>query len=68
MNPTMTNTQAQQLTPWQVYLTLSESATEAYNKADRKKPCSSEWWEQVGRGKAYREAAILMLESITKQC
>ena len=64
----MTNTQAQQLTPWQVYLTLSESADKASQIADKKILCSSEWWEQIGREKAYREAAILMLESITKQC
>lgn len=64
----MTNTQAQQLTPWQVYLTLSESADKASQIADKKIPFSSEWWEQIGLCKAYRAAAILMLESITKQC
>ena len=64
----MTNTQAQQLTPWQVYLTLSESADKASQMANKKIPFSSEWWEQIGLYKAYRAAAIMTLENVVIGC
>ena len=64
----MTNIQGQQLTPWQVYLTLSESADKASQTANNVEPCSSEWWRQVGLCKAYRTAAIMTLENVIIGC